>query len=75
MGSWEISLIGFGAMLFLMGLGIPISFAMLTVGALGIAQIVGLKAALGMPRSTPGLGDHELRIERRSHVRSHGYLC
>ena len=53
MGSWEISLIGFGAMVILMGLGIPIAFAMLMVGALGITQIVGLKAALGMLGQLP----------------------
>jgi len=52
-GSWEISLIGFGVMLFLMALGTPISFAMLVVGALGIASIVGLKAALGMLGQLP----------------------
>ena len=53
MGSWEISLIGFGAMLFLMALGMPIAFAMLIVGALGITTVVGIKAALGMIGQLP----------------------
>ena len=53
MGTWETSLIGFGAMLFLMALGTPISFAMLLVGALGIMHVVGLKAALGMLGQLP----------------------
>jgi len=52
-GSWEISIIGFCAMLFLMALGTPIAFAMLIVGALGITSIVGLKAALGMLGQLP----------------------
>lgn len=53
MGSFEISLIGFGAMLFLMALGMPISFAMLIIGSLGISSIVGVKAALGMLGQLP----------------------
>lgn len=53
MGSWEISLIAFGAMLLLMALGMPISFAMLIVGSLGISSIVGIKAALGMLGQLP----------------------
>ena len=53
MGSWEISLLGFGFMIVLMALGLPISFAMLISGGLGIVGVVNLKAALGMLGQLP----------------------
>ncbi|HLR13415.1 MAG TPA: TRAP transporter large permease [Burkholderiaceae bacterium] len=53
MGTWEISLIGLGALLALMMAGLQIGFAMLVVGAAGIAAIIGPKAALGMLGQVP----------------------
>ena len=53
MGAWEISLLGFGIMLLLIAFGLPIAFAMLVAGGLGIMHIVGLKAALGMLGQLP----------------------
>lgn len=53
MGTWEISLIGLGALLALMMAGLQIGFAMLMVGAAGIAAIIGPKAALGMLGQVP----------------------
>ncbi len=53
MGAWELSLIGFGALLVLMALGMPIAFAMLIAGTAGTFAIVGLKPALGMLGQLP----------------------
>ena len=48
MGTWELSFLGLGGMLVLMAMGMPIAFAMLLSGGVGIATIVGPKAALSM---------------------------
>lgn len=53
MGTWEISSLGFGIMLLLIAIGLPIAYAMLIAGGLGIIHIVGLKAALGMLGQLP----------------------
>ena len=53
MGSWEISLIGFGALFALMMAGMPIAFAMIIVGVGGIMAVVGPTAALGMLGQVP----------------------
>jgi len=48
MGTWELSFLGLGGMLLLMAMGMPIAFAMLLSGGIGIATIVGPQAALSM---------------------------
>jgi len=48
MGTWELSFLGLGGMLLLMAMGMPIAFAMLLSGGIGIAAIVGPQAALSM---------------------------
>lgn len=48
MGTWELSFLGLGIMVFLMGMGMPVAFSMLIAGGAGITAIVGLKPALGM---------------------------
>jgi tripartite ATP-independent transporter DctM subunit len=53
MGTWELTLLGMGLMLFLMALGLPIAFAMLISGGVGIIAIVGPKAALSMLGQLP----------------------
>lgn len=53
MGVWETSLLGFGGLLVLMLSGMPIAFAMIAVGALGIIAVVGPGAALGMLGQIP----------------------
>ena len=53
MGAWELSLIGFGALIVLMALGMPIAFAMLIAGTAGTFAVVGLKPAIGMLGQLP----------------------
>ena len=47
------ALIGFGIMLLLMLLGLPIGFAMLTVGFVGYGMMTSFKAALGLLSLVP----------------------
>ena len=53
MGAWELSLIGLGALIVLMALGMPIAFAMLIAGTVGTFSVVGLKPAIGMLGQLP----------------------
>jgi tripartite ATP-independent transporter DctM subunit len=50
---WETALVGFGALTFFMTIGVPIAFAMILVGAGGIALLLGIGPALGMLGQIP----------------------
>ncbi len=53
MNPWEVALIGFGALTLLMVAGIPIAFAMMLVGAGGIAWLIGPGPAFAMLGQIP----------------------
>ena len=51
--AWRAAVLGFGGVLTLIVIGIPIAFAMLSVGALGILTIVGERSIMGMAGQLP----------------------
>jgi len=51
--AWRAALLGFGGVLFLILVGLPIAFAMLAVGMAGVLTIVGERSLLGMAGQLP----------------------
>jgi C4-dicarboxylate transporter DctM subunit len=51
--AWEIATLGFGALMLITGLGVPIAFAMMLTGAGGIALLLGPGPAFAMLGQIP----------------------